>query len=144
MVHEESARGTYGVVNIHGDVAWFHFQGWIRGGLWSRTEAYLDSIIAEHGAVLMLGNGWKWNGYDPLYRKGCTAWFLKRRSSIRGVHLLVNSPVLRMGVQVVNLVIPIIQAYDDAAAFMAEASELVPRLSTHLHRANLEAPASAG
>jgi hypothetical protein len=143
VIQDTSARGTYRVVNIHDDVAWFHFEGWISGGLWTPTEKYLESIILQHGAVLMVGNGWKWNGYDPQYRRGCTAWFLKRRASIRGVHLLVNSPVLRMGVQVVNLVVPIIRAYDEPASFMADASELVPRLSAHLHRNSLESPTSS-
>lgn len=143
MVQHSDARGKYRVVELHRDAVWFHFEGWIGGELWPPTEQLLESVIDRFGTVLMLGNGSGWNGYEPAYRQGCTAWFLKRKREIRGVHLLVNSPVLRMGVQVVNLVVPIIHAYVDPSEFMTQATELVPLLTTYLHRAGLETPSSA-
>lgn len=142
MVEQSNSRGSYRVVPIVDDVVWFHFEGWVDADLWSPTEELLDRIIKSRGQVLMLGNGVDWTGYEPGYRVACTRWFLRRRASIRGVHLLVRSRILRMGVQVVNLAIPIIDGYYEPGEFMAEASRLVPLLETHLRRHSLSSPLS--
>ncbi len=41
--------------------------------------------------------------YAPGYRDAWTHWFLDNRRGIASTHLVVQSPLLRMGVQVVNL-----------------------------------------
>jgi len=140
MVEQSNSRGSYRVVPIVDDVVWFHFEGWVDADLWRPTEELLDRTIESRGHVLMLGNGIDWTGYEPGYRVACTRWFLRQRASIRGVHLLVRSRILRMGVQVVNLAIPIIDGYSEPEAFMAEASRLVPLLETHLRRHGLSSP----
>jgi len=139
-VEQNNSRGSYRVVPLVDDVVWFHFEGWVDADLWPPTEELLDRVIETRGQVLMLGNGIAWTGYEPGYRVACTRWFLRQRDSIRGVHLLVRSRVLRLGVQVVNLAIPIIDGYSEPEAFMAESSRLVPLLAGHLHRHGLPSP----
>jgi hypothetical protein len=141
VVHSDG-RGRYEVTHLVSDVVWFHFEGWVTGDLWRPSEELLESVIADQGHVLMLGNGAKWSGYEPAYREGCTRWFLRRRRVVRGVHLLVRSRLLRMGVQVVNLAIPIIEAYDDAAAFMKQAEGRVRNIDALLRTFGIERPAA--
>lgn len=88
----------------------------------------------------MLGNGLAWRGYEPAYRVQCTRWFSRRRRELRGVHLLASAPILRMGIQVVNLVAPVIHPYGDKGEFMTAANQHVPQLATQLLRAGLRSP----
>jgi hypothetical protein len=140
IVMRESARGRYVVAPLGDDVVWFRFDGYVAGAWWAPTEAVLDAVIRAHGHVLMLGDGWSWTNYESSYRTGCTRWFMARRATIRGVHLLVQSAILRMGVQVVNLVVPVISGYGDVAAFTGKAAELVPDLAARLREAGVPAP----
>jgi hypothetical protein len=139
-VERVTARSKYKVVHLVDDVVWFHFEGFLAAEFWPPTEKLLEGVIAQHGRALMLGNGLYLDGYEPAYRQDCTRWFVRRRGKLRGVHLLVRSRIVRMGVQVVNLAVPVIEGYDDPAVFMEHACALVPRLATYLHRAGLESP----
>ena len=143
MLEHVDRLGSYKVENLFGDVVWFQFDGGIAASLWAPTQIFLERVIEERGQVLMLGNGELWTSYEAGYRQGCTAWFLRRRQKISAVHLLTRSTLLQMGINLVNLAIPIITAYSDPQEFWSSVSAQVPTLETRLERTGLRKPGSA-
>jgi hypothetical protein len=137
MFEHKDARGRCSIVPLKGDAVWFEFEGWIAGAAWPQTEQILESTILRHGTILMVGNGWGWQSYEPTYRMAWTSWFLKRQRDVRGVHLLVRSPILRMGIQVVNLAIPIIRPYNDLKEFRTVVERVAPEARVYVNKIEL-------
>ena len=91
-----------------------------------------SSATARERRVTLIGDGGDWLNYESSYRPLWTSWFREHRRNIDSVHLLVRSPFLRMGVQVVNLVSDnIIKTYNDRT----QLSELVSAQWPTLHGA---------
>jgi hypothetical protein len=126
VVDFQDLRGRCVVCKLHQDILWFQFEGTLSVAAWKPAETALEETIASHGSVMLIGNGWTWHTYGPGFRSAWTSWFLRRRAQVRGVHLLISSPMLRMGVQVVNLAIPIIQPYGAVDDFTSAVDRAAP------------------
>lgn len=136
-----TSRMSYRCLWLSGNVVWFQCAGYVTAETWAPSERILERVIAHRGSVLMMCNGLEWTNYETGYRTGVTRWFLARREQLHSAHILIRSPFVRMGVQVVNLAVPALVPYDDARAFRAFATREVPNLDATLRAKGLPVPA---
>lgn len=73
-------------------------------------------------------------GYDPSCRRRITTWALENKEHFGRVHVSVQSKLVRMGVQVANLVLGNIVAYDTRPAL-----QVALRGALRAHGADLDA-----
>lgn len=86
-------------------VAYFSFRGVLPAEAALPGAEVLEAMLAKQKNIVMLGDGRDWQTYAPGYRSFWVSWFREKRESVTGVHLLVRSAILKMGVQMVNLAI---------------------------------------
>lgn len=96
----------------------------------SRAEGYVDTelaehivasgndVIARHGSLVAFHDWQQISGYDSKARTRLTKWGDAIRDEVKGVHILVGSKLVKMGVTVASLVLGnMLTAYDDRARF---------------------------
>ena len=81
---------------------YFYFEGQVELWMFDASMAAADAALAS-GQAFLHGDGEHWKSYAAEYRHRWTDWFGENRPRIAHVNLLIRSPILRMGVQVVNL-----------------------------------------
>jgi hypothetical protein len=115
-------------------VFFFHFRGHVPTAAFEPTMRQITRAALER-RVTLIGDGSNWMNYEAPYRPLWTNWFIKHRRNIDAVHLVVRSPFLRMGVQVVNLVTnDIIKTYGDRAQLAEIVYERWPHLGDVVRR----------
>jgi len=81
---------------------YFYFEGSVDLASFDLSMGAANQALAS-GRAFLHGDGENWKDYQATYRQRWTDWFTTNRASIAHVNLLIRSPILRMGVQVVNL-----------------------------------------
>jgi len=102
VIVAEGPRGRIVTARIGAPDVYFYFEGRVELEWFAPTMVLVDDAVRRGGARLW-GDGEAWMSYAPGYRDAWTRWFLDNRSGVASTHLVVQSPLLRMGVQVVNL-----------------------------------------
>jgi hypothetical protein len=81
--------------------------GRVRGHL---EDAFVDAMLAQGDATLLAEektrtyHDWEEStGYAPIARLRLTEWTLRHLESVQGMHILVRSRILAMGVEVARL-----------------------------------------
>ena len=78
----------------------------------------LETMLAQRGKLHLFADTWGVTDYDPRFREQMTTWFKHHRSQLHGVHVLVKSPLVRMGVATINLMLGgLLTTYSDAAKY---------------------------
>jgi hypothetical protein len=95
-------RGRIVTAKIGAPDVYFYFEGRVELEWFEPTMVLVGEAVRRGGARLW-GDGEGWMSYAPGYRDAWTRWFLDNRRGIASTCLVVQSPLLRMGVQVVNL-----------------------------------------
>jgi hypothetical protein len=98
----DGPRGRVFSARLAPDKVFFYFEGHVE------LEMYLPSMpianeVVQTGQARLYGDGENWKTYEVGVRNAWTSWFLKHRKAVAHTRLVANSPILRMGVQVVNL-----------------------------------------
>jgi hypothetical protein len=68
------------------------------------TLDYTDRMIALDGPLFMFHDWEGMTGYDSIARKLCTDYAVEKFRMVRGVHILVRSSIVAMGISTANLV----------------------------------------
>jgi hypothetical protein len=102
FVDFRSARGRIFSARIGPSAAYLYFEGHIDRELFERTMGPATAAV-EAGGALLYGDGENWQTYAVGYRDAWTRWLIEHRARIARTQLVIRSPILRMGVQVVNL-----------------------------------------
>jgi len=77
-----------------------------------------DQVIAEAGWIIGFHDWWGMDGYDTATRQQLTAYVGKILKYVKGVHLLAQSKLVVMGINVANLVLhQALHAYRERLAF---------------------------
>lgn len=84
------------------DKVFFFFDGHVELDMFAPSMVIANEVV-KSGAATLYGDGGTWKSYGPGYRGAWTDWFMAHRKSLVATHLVAASPVIRMGVQVVNL-----------------------------------------
>ncbi|MFO0681690.1 MAG: hypothetical protein U0234_06550 [Sandaracinus sp.] len=106
-------RGRIFTTLLDASHVYFYFEGQVELAMFDETMAPANQALAS-GRAYLHGDGGNWKNYAAEYRTRWTDWFVQNRARIAHVDLMVRSPILRMGVQVVNLFTSgIITALDD-------------------------------
>lgn len=98
-------RGRLFTARLSPKSVYFYFEGHIDLAVWEPSMVVANDIVRSGGAELY-GDGGNWKTYAAGYREAWTKWFLEHRARLAKTYLVTASPLLRMGVQVVNLFVP--------------------------------------
>jgi hypothetical protein len=121
-------RGCVLTVEVLPSVVFFRFEKHVGNDMFEPSVRICNRALDASKSITMIGDGGNWDGYDAGYRNQWTDWFIKNRKRITAVHLLTRSAIVRMGVQVVNLMTNnIIQPYASAPEFRRALLERVPK-----------------
>lgn len=119
----ESTQGVVELVHLAHGVLGSRMVGHLDLALTRETLAYTDRVLERDGASQMFHDWADMTGYDGEARAMCTDYARGRFRLIRGVHLLVRSPIVSMGIATANLVTSqagvSLVAHRDRAAFEA-------------------------
>lgn len=108
-------------------VVYFYFEGHIDVPMFEPSMVIVNELLRT-GRAELYGDGETWKSYTTGYRDAWTQWFLQNRRHLAHTHLVIRAPLLRMGVQVVNLVASSpIEALDQSAELYRRLHARVPR-----------------
>jgi hypothetical protein len=104
---------------------WYPAPGVVADRIVGHLDLELARRFTERLTVKMAGgrihvfSDWeRMEGYDSAVRMELTAWALRRRSGFAGIHALVRSRLVAMGLSVANVALGnFMQAYTDRAVF---------------------------
>ncbi|AKU97049.1 hypothetical protein AKJ09_03713 [Labilithrix luteola] len=96
------AMGRIFTAKLAPDAVYFYFEGHIEEEWFESTMTFANDVLRS-GAARLYGDGGKWKTYASGYRGAWTTWFTKNRAKLTHTYLVAGSPVIRMGIQVVNL-----------------------------------------
>jgi hypothetical protein len=96
------ARGRIFTASVAPHHVYFCFEGHIELEMFEPSMVVVNEAVRA-GLTTLYGDGENWKTYAGGYRDAWTRWFLQNRDRLAHTYLVVNSPLLRMGVQVVNL-----------------------------------------
>jgi len=138
-VVRELAEGVQ-IVHAGNSETWIKSLG--GGGVFMRMKGYYTAeqfdhqiptfrkAVDQHGIFHMWVDSWEFKNYETPFRTRWTAFFAEVADAgkMGGVHMVISSPVVRMGVSVANLFLKKIQiqVYDDQATFMAALKKQFP------------------
>ena len=109
------------------EVVYFYFEGHTDLPMFEPSMVIVNEVLRT-GRAELYGDGETWKSYVSGYRDAWTQWFLRNRRQLAHTHLVIRAPLLRMGVQVVNLVASSpIEALDDSAELYRRLRARVPR-----------------
>lgn len=97
-----SAMGRIFTAKVAPDAVYFYFEGHIEEEWFDSTMVFANDVLRS-GAGRLYGDGGKWKTYASGYRASWTSWFTRNRARLAHTYLVAGSPVIRMGIQVVNL-----------------------------------------
>jgi hypothetical protein len=95
-------RGRIFTARLAPDKVYFYFEGHVELDMFETSMPIANEVL-KSGAAKLYGDGENWKTYAVGYRNAWTSWFIKNRKVVTRTRLVVNSPLLRMCVQVVNL-----------------------------------------
>jgi hypothetical protein len=98
----DGPRGRVFSAKLAPDKVFFYFEGHIDLEMWAPSMPIANEVV-QTGKARLYGDGENWKTYEVGVRNAWTSWFLKHRKAVAHTRLVANSPILRMGVQVVNL-----------------------------------------
>lgn len=81
---------------------YFYFEGHVELDMFEATIGPANAAL-KSGKATLYGDGANWKTYAGGYRDAWTKWFMSNRGRLGHTYLLIRSPILKMGVQVVNL-----------------------------------------
>ncbi|RYE94903.1 MAG: hypothetical protein EOO75_00720 [Myxococcales bacterium] len=114
-------------------VVYFYFEGHTDLAMFEPSMVVINDVLRA-GQAELYGDGEGWKSYASGYRDAWTQWFLRNRQHLAHTHLVIRSPLLRMGVQVVNLVASSpIEALDQSAELYRRLRARVPRARELTH-----------
>ena len=97
--------------------------------------AYSTPLVRNAPRPIEVFHEWtEMTGYTPSCRHRITAWALQNRRAYERVHVSVKSKLVKMGVQVVNIALGNIVAYDSAPAL-----QVAIRTALRAHGADVDA-----
>ena len=98
----QGPRGRIFTGRLALDSVYFYFEGHVDLAMFEPTMGFANEV-AGTGKGRLYGDGASWKTYEAGYRNAWTTWFLANRTRVAHTRLVVTSPILRMGVTVVNL-----------------------------------------
>lgn len=123
-------RGRIFTAQLAPGKTFFYFEGHVDTVMFAPTMHVANECL-KTGAAELYGDGENWRTYETGYRTAWTDWFLANAKNLTHTRLVVKSPILRMGVQVVNLLaknpIEVLSTSEDLYRVIVEK---VPRLRT--------------
>jgi hypothetical protein len=128
-----SSRGSISVLRLKPDTLLYRFEGYLSEEMFDPSMVFANAAIARYPKVDLMGDGERWFGYEPGYRRAWTKWFLAHRKQVRAAHLMSKSPIVRMGAQVINLALGagLLHIHKERVAFDALVADLSPPISAH-------------
>lgn len=127
-----SERGRIFTTLLDESKVYFYFEGHVELDMFAQTMGPANQTIRS-GRAALYGDGELWKTYHAGYRKEWTDWISRNQSSLSAIHLLIHSPILRMGVQVVNMFTRnSITTFSTARELYARTRADVPSLTTQL------------
>lgn len=120
-----SDRGRVFTTRVSATGVFFYFEGHVDLDMFSTTMVHADAALST-GRAMLFGDGQNWQTYAVGYRDAWTRWFLTNRKRVAHTPLFVRSPLLKMGVQVVNLFT------GDSITTVGSAARLYDTLRSHV------------
>ncbi len=126
-----SSRGSISVERVRPDAILYRFEGHLSEEMFEPSMAFANAAIARYPKIDLMGDGERWIGYEPGYRRAWTRWISAHRKQIRVAHLMSKSSIVRMGAQVINLALGagVLHIHKDRVAFDALVAGLSPPIS---------------
>ena len=81
--------------------------------------AKCDQVVGRAGTIEGFHEWSGLVGYEPACRSAVTDWSLKHRSQVTRVHVFVTQRLVRMGVTVTSLVVPMLESHESRVSFVA-------------------------
>jgi hypothetical protein len=102
--------------------------------------AYSTPLVKNAPRPIEVFHEWtEMTGYAPSCRQRITTWALENRKAYARVHVSVKSKLVKMGVQVVNIALGNIVAYDTAPAL-----QVAIRTALRAHGADVDGASTDG
>jgi hypothetical protein len=85
----------------------------------------LDEIVTRDGSIVLFQDWSKMTGYDAEVRTRLTQWTVENRRRVIAVHILVSSPIVKMGVATAGLFLGggLMHSENDPEAFRLKLEE---------------------
>ncbi len=82
-----------------------------------------DQVVAKAGSIEGFHDWSELVGYESESRRAVTDWSLSHRSDVVRVHVHVTQQLVRMGVSVTSMVVPVLKSYDSRTTLIAAFEE---------------------
>jgi hypothetical protein len=126
------AHGSLTIGALSPSIVYMQLTGKILGSFFPPVVPIVDVLLIPGQKLTFFVDGEAWTGYEPAYRDAITGWFKTHPNVIAKVHILVDSALVRMGIQVVNLGIGnLLKASAHRAPFEVELAKNVPNFYSH-------------
>src|SRR5262249_52962297 len=102
-VEVRGRRGRLFAAPLAENSDYYYFEGHVEQSMFEATIGPAEEATRSGNAILF-GDAEHWQTYDTACRDAWTRWFTAHRRSHVSSYLVTGSRLIRMGVQVVNLV----------------------------------------
>lgn len=100
------------------------YRGLAESALATPALAELSKIATSSRALWVMNDAEELTDYESGFRQQWTEWLRQNRHLIKSFHLLHTSSVIRVGVNLANIIVgDLIKSYPDRAAFDAAIEE---------------------
>jgi len=77
-----------------------------------------EAAMSQAPRLVIFVDGERFEGYETEFREKWTRWFLKNRARLDGMHFLVRSAIVKMGLNLIGLAVSgLVKPYSDRAQF---------------------------
>ena|SRR5690242_13989749 len=118
------ARGNRALIGFSRTAFCIAVRGHLTTTLSDRIQIVGNRAITEIGKIWICCDWSEMTAYDSRARTDLTRWALDRDRSIHGLHIVVATPIVRMGVSVASMFLKRLTSYETRAAFLRAFDEL--------------------
>ncbi len=119
-------RGYVQVKKLAPGVIFFRKAGYLVNPLYDAVIDIFTDEVESAGKLIMICDCYEFENYEAGYRQLWQDWFSKHKGSIRAP-ILFRSAFVKMGVQLVNMIVKVFEPYSDEPAFLSGVANTWPQ-----------------
>jgi hypothetical protein len=119
--------GESRVTRLRPNVILLFIDGYMEESFFELQVAPFDKAISEGHTITIFNDTYGFKKYDSGFREKWGQWLKAHRKQVTAVHMLVGSPLVKMGLNIINLFAGgVLKPYTDRAEWKRELIALVP------------------
>jgi hypothetical protein len=118
-------RGYVQLKKLGPGVLFFRKAGYLVNSLYDAVIETFTQELANSGSLVIICDCRDFENYEPGYRQRWGNWFMSNRGRVKAP-ILVQSTLVKMGVQIINMLVHVFEPFASEEAFLAGVKEVWP------------------